>query len=105
MSFVEDGECECLSDPDRHMIISIGWKHLQGLAALAGAENAAKTMEKSVAGRERSGQRDQRILKNIDEYLQTLSENGSIIEYKEKNVYFHIYYPLNLTIIRLLANI
>ena len=52
-----------------------------------------------------SNQRDQRILKNIDEYLQTLSENGSIIEYKEKNVYFHIYYPLNLTIIRLLANI
>lgn len=50
LNFYEEGECECLSSPERHMIISIGWKHLQGLvASLAGAASAAKNMEKCIS--------------------------------------------------------
>lgn len=49
MNFYGDGEFECLSDPERHMIISIGWEPLRGLASLSGAANAAKNMEKRIS--------------------------------------------------------
>ena len=49
ISFYGGGECECLSDPDRHMVVCIGWKPLPALAALMlGAADAAKDMEKKV---------------------------------------------------------
>ena len=35
LNFYGEGECECLSDPDRHIIISIGWARLNGLGAAA----------------------------------------------------------------------
>ena len=34
LHFIEDGEGKIFSDPERHMIVSIGWKKVNGLAAL-----------------------------------------------------------------------
>lgn len=40
---------ECLSDPERHILISIGWKAIGGLSALLiTAKDAAKKMETSI---------------------------------------------------------
>ncbi len=34
MTFLEEGPCVCLSDPAKHMIVTIGWKEIGGLASL-----------------------------------------------------------------------
>lgn len=49
--FAEEGPGDCLSDPERHIIITLSWRKVGGLlAALAGMRDAARTMESRVAG-------------------------------------------------------
>ena len=45
MNFIENGPGVCLSDPDRHIKISISWKKAGLLAVLADPKDAVKTME------------------------------------------------------------
>ena len=46
---IEDGPGECLSDPEKHMIVSIGWKTVGGLtAAVLSQKDAAKNMESKI---------------------------------------------------------
>ena len=50
LTLLEEGPCEFLTDPDRHMIISIGWKPLGGLTSLLlNAKDIAKTMKARIA--------------------------------------------------------
>ncbi len=30
LRFLEAGECVCLSDPERHLVVTVGWKPLDG---------------------------------------------------------------------------
>lgn len=49
LNFLGEGEFECLSDPERHIMICIGWKKLTGLtAALVSASMTAGSMEKRI---------------------------------------------------------
>lgn len=46
LSFLGEGESECYTDPERHILMSIGWKPLGGLASLLiRASDAAHQME------------------------------------------------------------
>ena len=50
LTFAENGPSDCLSDPERHMIITLSWRKVGGLlAALASMGDAARTMETRVA--------------------------------------------------------
>ena len=107
LNFFGDGECECLSDPDRHMIISIGWECLRGLAtALNGAANAAKTMEKKIC--KPMQQYGYRLEKRKDAVLDGEAAKGFCYEYEAQGIsmvgesfacrrnktmyYLHVYY-------------
>lgn len=110
LNFYEEGEGECLSDPERHIIISIGWKHLQGLAALAGAANAAKTMEKAIS--KPMQQFGYRLVKMKDSVLDGEPVKGFCYEYEAQGIsmvgeslackrnktmyYLHVYYRKEL---------
>ena len=49
MQFYGGSSGECLSDPERHILISVGWKCIGAISAfLVNAEDAAKKMEKSI---------------------------------------------------------
>lgn len=49
MQFFGGSTGECLSDPERHILISIGWKPIGGISALlVNANDAAKKMEASI---------------------------------------------------------
>ena len=49
MQFFGGSTGECLSDPERHILISIGWKSIGGIASLLiSAKDAAKKMEASI---------------------------------------------------------
>ena len=55
MQFLEDGPCVCLSDPERHLLASVGWKRPGPLAGLLlNARDLAKNMEKTVQSSLRS---------------------------------------------------
>lgn len=46
LRFAAGGPGKCLSDPERHLLASIGWKKVNGLAArLFGEKDIARTME------------------------------------------------------------
>ena len=46
LTFLAEGPGDCLSDPDRHMIISIGWKALGSFSSLLlSTKDVAKNME------------------------------------------------------------
>ena len=50
LTFYGDGPSEVISDPDRHIIVSVGWKPLGGFAGLLlGARDIAKDMEKKLS--------------------------------------------------------
>ena len=50
MSFIADGPGVCLSDPDRHIIISVGYKQANGFTSFFFNEkDAAKSMEQQIA--------------------------------------------------------
>ena len=49
MNFIENGPGVCLSDPDRHIKVSISWKKTRLLAALADPKDAVKTMEAKIS--------------------------------------------------------
>ncbi len=50
LNFYGEGEFECFSDPERHIIICVGWKNLTGLTAtLVNAAMTAKSMEKKIS--------------------------------------------------------
>ena len=50
LNIVGEGEFECLSDPERHIIFTVGWKRMGGLAAaLTGAQGSARAMEKKIS--------------------------------------------------------
>ena len=45
------GSGTCLSDPERHMLLSFGWKKVNGLAAIIlSTKDLAKNMEQDIAG-------------------------------------------------------
>ena len=49
LTFLEEGPGECLSDPEKHMVVTIGWKTAGGLtAALLGQKDVAKSMEAKI---------------------------------------------------------
>ena len=50
LKMLADGPGECLTDPDRHIIISIGWKEL-GLfpALLVSVKDAADNSQKAIS--------------------------------------------------------
>ena len=49
LKFLGNGEGICLSDPDRHMMVSIGWKQIWGIVSLLlGTKDLAKDMEKRI---------------------------------------------------------
>jgi hypothetical protein len=51
LRFLAEGECVCLSDPERHLLLTVGWKPLGGLARLMlNAGDAAKNAEKAARG-------------------------------------------------------
>ena len=50
LKFLGTGPGICLSDPERHILISIGWKSISGLAAmLVNSKDAAKRMEADIS--------------------------------------------------------
>ena len=50
LTFYGDGPSEVISDPERHIIVSVGWKPLGGFAGmLLGTRDIAKTMEKKLS--------------------------------------------------------
>lgn len=68
INLLEDGQWVGLSDPDRHMMITIGWKELGGIMAklMSGkslAENIEKQISKGMAafGYESEGSRERQI--------------------------------------------
>lgn len=107
LNFYGDGEFECLTDPERHIIISIGWRQLRGLAErLAGVENAVKTMEKRL--RKPMQQFGYRMLNTKDTLLDGETAKGYCYEYEVQEIamvgesfvcrrnrtmyYLHVYY-------------
>ncbi len=49
MQFFGGSSGERLSDPERHILISIGWKPIGGISALLiGAKDAARKMEANI---------------------------------------------------------
>ncbi len=51
LHFIGSGSGAALSDPDRHMILSVGWKPVNPLLSmLVGAKDAAVNMEKQIRG-------------------------------------------------------
>lgn len=110
LSFYGGGEYECFSDPERHMMISIGWETVKGLAALGGAESAAKTAEKKIA---RSMQPfGYHLVKTEDTLLDGEAAKGFCYEYEAQGTamaaqsfackrnktmyYLHVYYRKEL---------
>ena len=50
MTFLAEGPCVCLADPDRHMTVTVGWKPAGGLASLLlNAKDIARSSEKAVS--------------------------------------------------------
>lgn len=50
LTFYGDGPSEAISDPDRHITVSVGWKPLGGFAGmLLGARDVAKDMAKKLS--------------------------------------------------------
>ena len=50
LRFIAGGEGECLSDPARHMIVTLGWKTVGGLTALVlNGKDLARNMEKHIS--------------------------------------------------------
>lgn len=50
LAFYGDGPCEAIADPDRHIVVSIGWKLPGGfLSMLLSAKDIAKDMEKKLS--------------------------------------------------------
>ena len=111
LNFYGEGECECLSDPDRHIIISIGWARLGGLgAALGGAASAAKNMEKKLS--KPMQQYGYRLLDMKDAMLDGEAAKGYSYEYETQGIgmagesyackrnktmyYLHVYYRKEL---------
>ena len=51
LNFAYPGPGTCLSDPERHMLLSFSWKNVNGLAALIlSTKDLAKNMEQNIAG-------------------------------------------------------
>ena len=49
MRFTEEGQGECLSDPERHMIVSAAWKKIGGFSALLlNDKDLTKQMERNI---------------------------------------------------------
>ena len=49
LEFLGEGDRICLSDPDRHMLVSIGWKQAGSVVShLIGTKDLAKDMERKV---------------------------------------------------------
>lgn len=49
LKFLGEGERICLSDPERHMLVCIGWKQVGSIVShLIGTKNLAKDMEQRV---------------------------------------------------------
>ncbi len=50
LNFLEEGEGSCFTDPDRHILVSIGWKTINGFASMMlNAEDIAGNTEKAFA--------------------------------------------------------
>ncbi len=50
LNFLEEGEGSCFKDPDRHILVSIGWKTINGFASMMlSAKDIAGNMEKTFA--------------------------------------------------------
>lgn len=50
LNFIKDGEGECFTDTERHMILSIAWKKAGFAGLLVNTKEAAESMEKQTAG-------------------------------------------------------
>ena len=48
MSMLEEGQWVGLSDPDRHILVTVGWKPVKGLASMLKGKSLAENMEKQV---------------------------------------------------------
>ncbi len=49
LTFFEDGPGVCLSDPERHIMMSVGWKQAGGFAAMVlNSKDVAKNMEAKI---------------------------------------------------------
>ena len=50
LRFIAAGEGACLSDPARHMLVTLGWKTVGGLTALVlNGKDLARSMEKHIS--------------------------------------------------------
>lgn len=50
LHFIAEGAGECLSDPERHMLVTLGWKKVSGLAVLLlSGRDLARQMEKRIS--------------------------------------------------------
>ena len=50
LHFLEEGAGLCLSDPQRHIILTVGWKNAGLAGMMLNAKDAAKKAESAVAG-------------------------------------------------------
>ena len=105
LRMLEEGPGLSLSDPARHMLLSLGWTRLNPLSGLLGAYDLAKNMEsrvsramapygyrregfgsRNVGGREASGFRYEYTAENVPMYGESYALKEGRTLY-----YFHLY--------------
>lgn len=81
LTFLEEGPCLCLSDPAKHILISIGWKHLNGFVSmmLNTSEIAGDMAKKIEAGMQSF---DYRRLGSVSRTIAGHKAEGIDYEYK-----------------------
>ena len=85
MTFLEDGSVMCLSDPERHILISIAWKKLNGFAAMMlKTSEIAGNMAKQI----RSGMQafNYRQLDTVTKTVAGQNAEGVIYEYEAEGI-------------------
>lgn len=85
LTFLEEGPCLCLSDPGKHILISIGWKQLNGfLSMMLKTSEIAGNMAKQIkAGMQPYGCRQ---LGNVTRTIAGYKAEGIDYEYKAEGI-------------------
>lgn len=111
LNVIKDGEGESFSNPEQHMLLSIGWARHSGLlTALAGVSGAAKSMEKQIS--KPMQQYGYRLVTTKDAAIDGEDAKGFRYEYEAQGVqmvgesfickrnktmyYLHVYYRKEL---------
>ena len=85
MRFYNGSSGTCLSDPERHILVSIGWNPIKGLSALLiRAEDAAKKMETGI--RKPMQQYDYRLIGFVSKEIGNEKAEGFSYEYETQGI-------------------